>query len=214
MIATVHRYRSSLPGKRVDLYAEICEVFLGKRYEAHGIIQDLSPAQKQQVLQPLAYTLMERGTIEITRMEIEKLIAPTLALVNTSMKPGVFLDLVENASGLLLEKNPGIYSFAHKTFQEYLAAVHIKEEGLESVLVIEVANSWWHETIRLYCAQADATSVILACLTGSKSTIEALVLAFECDEEKLKMQPQAQAELNNVLEAGRNDPDPERRAYY
>ena len=27
MIATVHRYRSSLPGRRVELYSEICEVF-------------------------------------------------------------------------------------------------------------------------------------------------------------------------------------------
>ena len=47
MIATVHRYRASLPGKRVALYAEICEVFLGKRQEARGIAQELSAAQKQ-----------------------------------------------------------------------------------------------------------------------------------------------------------------------
>ena len=37
MIATVHRYRSSLPGRRVELYAEICEVSLGKRQQSRGI---------------------------------------------------------------------------------------------------------------------------------------------------------------------------------
>ncbi len=31
MITTVHRYRSSLPGRRAELYSEVCDVFLGKR---------------------------------------------------------------------------------------------------------------------------------------------------------------------------------------
>ena len=37
MIATVHRYRSSLPGRRVELYAEICEVFLGQASAVQGL---------------------------------------------------------------------------------------------------------------------------------------------------------------------------------
>ncbi|MCA9931692.1 MAG: hypothetical protein KC419_24585, partial [Anaerolineales bacterium] len=65
MIATVHRYRSSLPGRRVELYAEICEVFLGKRQQARGLAFDLTPAQKQRVLQPLAYHMMHEKQREI-----------------------------------------------------------------------------------------------------------------------------------------------------
>ena len=34
MITTVHRFRGYLPGKRIALYAEIFEVFLGKRQES------------------------------------------------------------------------------------------------------------------------------------------------------------------------------------
>ena len=34
MITTVHRYSGELPGNRMALYAEICEVFLGKRQQA------------------------------------------------------------------------------------------------------------------------------------------------------------------------------------
>lgn len=211
MIATVHRYRSSLPGKRVDLYAEICEVFLGKRYEARGITQDLSPAQKQQVLQSLAYALMQRGTLEMSREEAKVVIAPTLALVSTQLSPTDFLELIENTSGLLLERDPGIYSFVHQTFQEYLAAVHIKEEGLEQVLVDQVTKNWWHETIRLYCAQTDATTLILACLASNPLTAELLALAFECDSEKLKIRPPAQTRLNAVLELRAADPDLERQ---
>jgi predicted NACHT family NTPase len=55
MIATVHKYRSSLPSRRVELYAEICEVFLGKRQQSKGLQLDLTPEQRKRVLQPLAW---------------------------------------------------------------------------------------------------------------------------------------------------------------
>jgi predicted NACHT family NTPase len=174
MIATVHRYRSSLPGRRVDLYAEICEVFLGKRQEARGIADELSPAQKQQVLQPLACWMMLHDRREVSCEEALIVVGPILPQVNTQMLAADFLRHIENTSGLLLEKNPGTYGFTHLTFQEYLTAVHIKEEGMEHILLQQVTNTWWHETIRLYCAQADATAVIEACLAGSPPSITAV----------------------------------------
>ena len=54
MIATVHRRGSALPGKRVDLYKEICQVLLEKRQRAKGIINKLTASQNQSVLQGLA----------------------------------------------------------------------------------------------------------------------------------------------------------------
>jgi energy-coupling factor transporter ATP-binding protein EcfA2 len=211
MIATVHRYRASLPGKRVALYSEICEVFLGKRQEVHGIAQELSAAQKQQVLQPLAYHLMLKGKREIEASKIEEVIASHIALVSTQLQPKVFLDMVQNTSGLFLEQNPGIYSFAHLTFQEYLAAVYIKEENFEQVLIEQVGNTWWHETIRLYCAQADATALIAACLTRKSPSVEARELALECQQEALKIQQSVRYELDTLLAEGVESPNRELR---
>ncbi|MGD9100726.1 MAG: transcriptional regulator, partial [Anaerolineae bacterium] len=82
MISTVHRYRSALPGRRVELYAEICEVFLGKRQEARGLTLDLTPAQKQRVLQPLAYHVMCEQKREIPQEEALIVIAEALELVS------------------------------------------------------------------------------------------------------------------------------------
>ena len=65
LIATVHRYRSQLPGRRVELYAEICDVFLGKRQQAKDLELDLTPAQKVRVLRVLAYEMMCREVREI-----------------------------------------------------------------------------------------------------------------------------------------------------
>lgn len=212
MIATVHRYSGSLPGKRVRLYREICEVFLGKRREViTGVAQELSPAQKQQVLQPLAYHLMKEGRQEITLEEACPIIAPYLARVNMSMQPDMFLQMVQETSGLFVERNPGSYNFAHKTFQEYLTAVYIKEQRLEQELVAQVRNSWWHETIRLYCAQADATPIIASCLASDRLLVSALTLALECRQEALEMQPTVSIQLDALVDQGVEDTDPERR---
>src|SRR5258708_35340853 len=103
MIATVHRYGGELPGNRVALYAEICEVFLGKRQQARGQVLELTPAQMQLVLEPLAYHLMCKGVRDIALAEIRTVIKEPLNRVSLQMPPEDFLRLVENASGLLLE---------------------------------------------------------------------------------------------------------------
>ncbi len=108
MIATVHRYRSSLPGKRVELYKEICEVFLGKRQAARGIELELNPAQMQRALQPLAYHMMFHELRDISVSEAQEVIKDHLILVSKQMHPDKFLQLVEEASGLLLQRGKGL----------------------------------------------------------------------------------------------------------
>ncbi|GHO98536.1 hypothetical protein KSF_085840 [Reticulibacter mediterranei] len=212
MITTVHRYRGSLPGKRVALYGEICEVFLGKRREAIGVAQELSPAQKQQVLQPLAYYMMRQGKQAIPVSEACNIIASPLQQVSTTRwEPKVFLQMVQETSGIFIERDPDLYSFAHKTFQEYLAAVHIKEHQLEKTLLDEIESGWWHETIRLYCALADASTVLVTCLAKSQTSLASLILAIGCHEEALKVDPDIRLQFENLLKQGFDDIDPERR---
>lgn len=196
MIATVHRYRSSLPGRRVELYSEICEVFLGKRQQARGIAYDLTPAQKERVLQTLAYHMMQHKQREIAIDQAAQIIERPLQRVKgphhgeEASSGKTFLKMIENSSGLLIEREAGVYSFAHLTFQEYLASVHIMSQSLENEMINWVDDSWWHETIRLYAAQADATNVIKACLGRKRPSIAALTLAMECLEEAREVRPE------------------------
>lgn len=209
MIATVHQYRGTLPGARIGLYEEICEVFLGKRQEARGVQQNLRADQRQLVLQPLAYIMMLWGIRDISSLQAEQAIEKSLRQVSMTLTPHNFLDDIQNSSGLFLERELGIYSFTHKTFQEYLAAVSIKEEGQERILVDQVQNDWWHETIRLYCAKADATAIIEACLQAT--TTETLILALECQREALRVEQATQHRLQMVIDQGIEDADLERR---
>lgn len=211
MLATVHRFYGALPGSRVELYAKACEVFVGSRQLAKDIPLELRPAQIQGVLKPLAFYLMSNFKQEISAAETQAVIAEPLARVNPQMKVADFLKLVEETSGLLLEQASEVYRFAHLTFQEYLAAVHVKEQGLVQELLNAVSDVWWHETIRLYVAQADATAIIQACLTVQPPSAMALSLALECLEEAQGVEKHVRGQMQRLLEQGVEDEDPERR---
>jgi NACHT domain/Sulfatase-modifying factor enzyme 1 len=216
LIAHVHRFRSSLPGRRVELYAEICMVFLGRKQQATGIELDLTPLQKQEVLQPLAYHMMNKGNAEasardVTVEEAEGVIHDILSQVSTAYSVADFLKMIENSSGLLIERENGIYSFSHLTFQEYLAGAHIQKEKLEAALLTHVLESWWHETIRLYAALGDATGIIEECLKQAHNSLAVLALALDCHEEALKKDPTVSAAVEKLLEDGIESSDPELR---
>jgi hypothetical protein len=213
MIANVHRFRSSLPGRRVELYAEICEVFLGKRQQARGIETDLTPAQKQRVLQPLAYHLMCTKKRDVHTEQAVKVIAETIRRVageKGTQQEVEFLKEVENSSGLLLEREAGEYSFAHLAFQEYLTAVHIREQELGAELVGKVTDPWWHEVLRLYGAQGDASPILKACLSSASPSVGELSLAIDCLEEARETDPYWRAQVDSLVKESIQSLDPER----
>src|SRR6266567_8160255 len=70
LIATVHRSGGEVPGNRVALYAQTCEVFLGKRQQARGQALELPPTQMQFVLETLAYHMMVEGTRDLVLGEV------------------------------------------------------------------------------------------------------------------------------------------------
>ena len=173
---------------------------------------ELTAAQKREVLQPLAYHMMQKGITDISLEDTCQIIAQLLTSVNPDMSPSTFVSLVEQTSGLFLEREVGSYTFAHLTFQEYLAAVYvIKEQGLGQELAAQVSKSWWHETIRLYCAQTDATDIVTACLRESPPSVSALTLAWECQQEALKLDREVRLQLEQLLTQGIEDADQEHR---
>jgi energy-coupling factor transporter ATP-binding protein EcfA2 len=202
MIATVHYRGSALPGKRVELYKEICHVLLEKRQRAKNIADPLTATQKQSVLQVLALALMQQNTREFTLAVGVSVIQDKLVMVaGSAANPGEFLEQIKDVSGLLVEKELGIYEFAHLSFQEYLAAVQVKESNQENLLIQNINNSWWVETIRLYAAQSNASNLIRAVLALPSPSIEALALAYDCLEEGLSIDSKVRQQLEEMWEA-------------
>jgi len=211
MIAMVHRYHGALPGSRVELYAEICEVLLGRWRQTRGIQENLKAAQKLVILRPLAAFMMENKLRNITTADAISVITSPLERVGiTGEDANGFLSELQNNTGLLLEREAGQWSFAHLTFQEYLTAAHWLEQksgsrdwgGL-------VDDSWWHETLRLYAAQGNATALVKACLDAD--TVSALTLAADCLIDARELDPDIRRAIEERVIADLESPDIARR---
>ena len=204
MIANVHRFRGALPGSRADLYGEICQVMLWRRLEAKKLPTQLAGDKKENLLRAIAFTMMLRRVRDLPRADILAELKPTLRRMSTKLSEEDFLADV-SSNGLLIERESGQYSFAHLTFQEYLAATHIRDKGLVQTLAIAVDDTWWRETTLLYGAYSDADPIVEACLNSG--SINALSLAFDCDDQGSELAPDIRKRLDQVLHDTPDSPE-------
>ncbi len=183
MLAMVHRYRGALPANRVELYREFYDVLLGSWREAKGLNDSLTAEQKRSVLMPLAARMMESELREISLPAAMEVIRQPLKRIGVSGDAAEdFLSLMQCSSGLLLERESGRWAFSHLSFQEYLtAAWWAAGKTTPHTWRIMVENAWWHDTLRMYAAQSDATPVLEAAL--DIDTAASLGLAVEILEE-------------------------------
>lgn len=187
MITHLHNYHDSLPGSRVQLYREICQVLLGRRQEAKGLGAGLLTAdQKELILRHLALAMMKARKQDISQGDAVLLIAEPLARVKPTLAAEAYLDDIQR-SGILVEREHNVLAFVHETLQEYLAATRLHEQREMEILKENVNDIWWRETILLYCAQSNAGAVVRACLISN--TALALALAAECVEIALELDP-------------------------
>jgi NACHT domain len=193
MIATAHRYRGALPDSRADLYGEICHVLLSRRGQAKDLPELLSWPAKQALLSTLAYQMMRDHVSNLPADRVLEILKPALERFPSSVTGETFLDDTSR-NGLFVESPSVGYSFAHLTFQEYLAARHVSASpDLVKSLAGSVSDPWWHEAILLYAATADASPIVRACLESG--TIPALTLAFDCGEASTEIDPDLRQRL-------------------
>jgi hypothetical protein len=209
MIINVHRYRGALPGNRAELYSEICQVMLWRRQDAKNLASQINGDKKEAILRTLAYFMMDGRVADLPRDDLITVINPVLRRQSKRVQTDDFLTEIL-ASGLLIERETEQFSFAHHTFQEYLAASHIRENALVNVLADAVSDPWWRETTLLYAARSDADAIIAACLSANNLT--ALALAFECVDQDSAFDPDLHAQLDELLDSVHDpDSDPARR---
>lgn len=204
MIATVHRRRGTLPLNRVELYREICQVLLEKRQRAKGIPDVLTADQKQAILQPLALDLTQRNTLRFTLAEVDSLLQTKLAtLPGLDWTPDQFLKQLREVDALIAKEQEDVFEFAHRSFQEYLTATEIKDTNQEALLIAALqdpdSRKWWADTIRLYAAQTDTSTLIETILNLPEPTLETWELAIDLWQTARTVQPTTQQRLLNYL---------------
>lgn len=158
-----------LPEDRVLLYRLCVEGLLHNWDQRRGIRSEFGFDEKLRVCREVALAMQADGLAEY---EAAKVLAVFTEVLDDAARAERHLEHIRYRTGLLLERRPGVFAFAHLTFQEYLAARAVHEGNQRGItaeqLVREHADSRWREVIALYCG--------LATVKAAKDVIEGLIV--------------------------------------
>ena len=176
LMASLHYWRGgSLPDKREELYNDVVDLLLDW-WESPKMVRDASGqyivAQKsltellkigkdrvRKALNLLAFQVHERqqersGTADIAQ---DALIGTLLRVgQNKDLCPEHLVDYLSDRAGLLVPRGVEVYTFPHRTFQEYLAACYLTDDDFPRKLAKLARDdpNRWREVVLLAGAKA------------------------------------------------------------
>ncbi|MGC1307960.1 MAG: GUN4 domain-containing protein [Phormidesmis sp.] len=200
MMATYHRVNPArrLPNARPKLYQQFCQMLLEDRpLSKEMTVMPVEDSQK--VLQGVALQMVQQDCIALSLADMTQLVEQNLSrcleTTETSVSGSDFVKEIEEVSELFVRKQAADeYEFAHRSFQEYLASVEIKQQQREDLLLS--LGKEWQDTAVLYAAQVNPTRLIEQ-LCEEAATVglslaeraQVLELAYDCWLENQRLVP-------------------------
>ncbi|MBK8904093.1 MAG: NACHT domain-containing protein [Anaerolineaceae bacterium] len=149
MLCLLHyRQRQQLPQDRIQLYDDCLRLLL----EARDVERQVDTGdygelpglrRKIRLVQALAYWMMRNDEPVMPIAQAESILA------DMGYTDGRVLRFLLERSGLLQKQSAESFDFAHRTFQEYLAAGALLYQGDWGILGQNAARPEWQETVRL-----------------------------------------------------------------
>ncbi|MFE1378901.1 NACHT domain-containing protein [Streptomyces sp. NPDC058740] len=181
VICALHRLREGfLPENRWELYDSALAMLLGVRDERRRIDAPdgirMTVEEHTQLLQRLAAWLVRGGQTEFTREQalqrLERAL-PGMPRVQSQGTPEEVLTHLVNRSGLLQERTDDVFQFAHRTFQDFLAAKEFVEDDLLQELLRHAHDQQWHDVLLLaagHCKRRDLPVLVEGLLKAGSET--------------------------------------------
>ncbi|MEW6240227.1 MAG: SUMF1/EgtB/PvdO family nonheme iron enzyme, partial [Chloroflexota bacterium] len=173
LMATLHTSWGKLPEDRADLYDETVRLLLDRwqrwrevRDQQGNIVMEKSisvalsieESKVRTALNELAHKVHTRQGAEIERqpapadIRTEEVLAAFAPYLPDTVHPRIIIEYLETRAGLLIGRGNGIYSFPHRSFQEYLAACYLNDQpdpASEYCERIQADPTWWREVFLL-----------------------------------------------------------------
>ncbi|MFF3394692.1 NACHT domain-containing protein [Streptomyces sp. NPDC002669] len=163
VICALHRRRQGLlPETRWSLYDSALTMLLGDRDKRRRIDAPegitMNVEEQAQLLQRIAVWLVRCGQSELQRpaalRQLERTL-PGMERLRTQGPPEAVLTHLLNRSGVLQERADGVYQFAHRTFQDFLAAKEFVEGDHLHELLGRAGSQNWYDVILLAAGHCD-----------------------------------------------------------
>jgi len=173
LIAIVYQKDLELPERRAQLYNRCLEVLLQEWDSRRNIkrFSQFTTDRKRDLLEEVAWHFQKSGKRYFSEDELLEVIADFLPTINIPREDNkAILEEIAAQYGLLKEQAHGWYGFGHLTFQEYFAALAVKDKGAIALLevVARCHEPWWEEVILLLAGMMnDATPLLLGILGHS-----------------------------------------------
>jgi hypothetical protein len=205
MIASFHRFNAGghLPARRTDLYGDICQMQLWDRPKARYVDMLLRPQASKAILQRVALQMTQRPepTVKLPIAELNCLAATYLAQVtDEAVDAGKFVQQIKTVSELFTERDLQEYEFSHRSFQDYLAACELAENHAVEVVIDNLENKWWRETILLYAELVNPSKLIEAAVhMGTPTAIDVAYRCLQMGANRTRVAPVLQFQVARSL---------------
>jgi len=170
VMALVHTHKGRLPDARALLYEETMDILLWRWEQLKAGAEGEGPRLRQllleagrtdvdlkRVLWQVAFDVHRaggaregEGLADIGELQLEKALAALHPDENRDWAHQV-IEAMRLRAGLLLERAPEVYTFPHRTFQEYLAGAHLSTQAEFARRAAEAveAGAFWREVVLL-----------------------------------------------------------------
>ncbi|QDY77283.1 NACHT domain-containing protein [Streptomyces qinzhouensis] len=215
LLCALHRERRGfLPQGRKELYEAALRMLLERRDVERGVVTEnelrFSTDTSIALLQKLAHWMIRNNRLEMAHEDALAQLKRTLgSMGHVQETPERVLSHLIERSGLLREPAAGRLDFVHRTFQDYLAAKALVEEGDFPLLLDNALNDQWEDVVRMAVAlgrPAERKRVIKGLLgyvggergLGSR-TVRSLLLAASCLDQAVEIDPDVSQRVKGLV---------------